>query len=75
VSGPQNDDNPQVHQLVVGRIETQSDGTRVMVSLNQKEAVLGHQQRVSELIAAAQAFKDNPLPETERALIRAALAL
>lgn len=69
MSGHQNDDQ---RKPFVGRVTAQSDGT---LSVTPVAEVLGHQQRRAELISAATAFKDNPTPETQQALIRAALAL
>jgi hypothetical protein len=72
VSGPPND---EPSQPFMGRLTVQSDGTKVVTTLSHKQQVVGHQQRVAELVRAAEDFNHNPTPETQQALIKAALAL
>lgn len=71
MSGHRNDEPPS-GQMLIGRVSAQSDGTKVITPF---QPMLDHQRRVAELVTAAQAFKDNPTPERQQALIKAALAL
>jgi hypothetical protein len=59
----------------MGRVTVASDGTKSIVPLTHSEEVFSYQKKVSVLIAAALAFKENPIPETQNALMGAALAL
>jgi hypothetical protein len=60
---------------LMGRVTVASDGTKSITPLTHSEQVFSYQKKVSALIDTAIAFKDNPTPETQNALIKAALAL
>lgn len=70
MSGPPNDAKP-----FIGRVTVQSDGTKTITALPQRELILGRQKRITDLIAAAETYALTPTAEALVALSKAATEL